>query len=545
MNKKLKKPLKKYTNRETKWSLLAALALATLPLTACGTPTLQEVSSGYTGQTEVDQDITNLDWYINYSWFNTGWGTNLVSKEITKQTGVNINFITPSGNENEKLNALISSDTLPDIVTIGWWDGQVETIIDKDMVWSLNELADKYDPHFWEVANPEVVEWETLEDGNFYGYPNSATAPRDLENHDKLSSNESFLVRKDIYEAIGSPDMSTPEGFYQAVKKAKEYMPEVDGEPLIPVGAHVFDKTGCVSFDKYLQNFLAVPWEKDGKYYDRYTDPDYLTWLKMFRKLNEEGYLSDDIFIDQRVQMEEKIEDGRYFCMIYQYTDMASQEKTIYENNPERIYIAVDGPRNSRGDDPTLPVNNMNGWTVTMISKKCSDPEKAIKLLDFLISEEGQKLVYLGVEGSMYDMVDGKPVVHQEVMDLLNSDRAQYDAVYGADDAYWMLQDTVMQSDWQQPSIEPIEQIKEWTYPYVVYNGQYELPKDSHIQMQDEKQVELWGETLPNLLLAPTEEEFDRILEDFKYQREELGFTELMEEKTKIMQETKEKLHIS
>jgi putative aldouronate transport system substrate-binding protein len=63
--------------------------------------------------------------------------------------------------------------------------------------------------------------------------------------------------------------------------------------------------------------------------------------------------------------------------------------------------------------------------------------------------------------------------------------------------------------------------------------------------MQDEKQVELWGETLPNLLLAPTEEEFDRILEEFKYQREELGFTELMEEKTKIMQETKEKLHIS
>ena len=36
-----------------------------------------------------------------------------------------------------------------------------------------------------------------------------------------------------------------------------------------------------------------------------------------------------------------------------------------------------------------------------------------------------------------------------------------------------------------------------------------------------------------------------RKLEEFKYQREELGFTELMEEKTKIMQETKEKLHIS
>lgn len=69
--------------------------------------------------------------------------------------------------------------------------------------------------------------------------------------------------------------MTTPEGFCAAVKKAAEMFPEVDGEPLIPIGAHVFDNEGNVSFDKYLMNFLAIPWEKDGVYYDRYTDPEY------------------------------------------------------------------------------------------------------------------------------------------------------------------------------------------------------------------------------------------------------------------------------
>lgn len=34
-----------------------------------------------------------------------------------------------------------------------------------------------------------------------------------------------------------------------------------------------------------------------------------------------------------------------------------------------KIYMAVEGPRNSNGDDPTLPTNNMNGWTLTLISK--------------------------------------------------------------------------------------------------------------------------------------------------------------------------------
>ena len=196
----------------------------------------------------------------------------------------------------------------------------------------------------------------------------------------------------------------------------------------------MFDDMGCVSFDKYLQNFLAVPYEKDGKYYDRYTDPEYLRWLKLFRQLGEEGYLAPDIFVDTRTQMSEKIAEGRYFCMLYQRTDLADQEKALYAGDPEKIYIAVDGPKNSKGDDPVLPSPGISGWTVTLISKKCKDPERAMEFLDYLISEEGQKMVYLGIEGITYDMVDGKPVIREDVKKLLNTDRLEYDRLYGADD---------------------------------------------------------------------------------------------------------------
>src|SRR5699024_1459717 len=118
--------------------------------------------------------------------------------------------------------------------------------------------------------------------------------------------------------------------------------PVVDGKSLIPVGADEFTDRGNNSFDVYLQNFLAVPYEKDGKYYDRNTDPEYIRWLKVFRKLGEEGYLKNDIFVDKRSQLEEKIRDGRYFCLLYQSTDIEDQEKVIFKEDPERIYIAVD-----------------------------------------------------------------------------------------------------------------------------------------------------------------------------------------------------------
>lgn len=496
-------------------------------------------------QKHADDKVT-LDWYINFSWFTTQWGNNVVSKKITEDTGININFISPMGNEHEKLNALISSGTLPDIITLGWWENQVDFMIMNDMVYALNELADKYDPYFWQVADSSVVDWYTKEDGNLYCYPNTTYLPEDYEEHDNIGSNQTFLVRKDIYEAIGKPDMTTPEGFKAAVKKAVEMFPEIDGEPIIPIGTHEFTEQGCDSLDLFLQNFLAIPYEKDGVYYDRFTDPEYIRWLKVFRELCEEGYLADDIFVDQRIQMEEKLAKGRYFCMIYQRTDMEDQQKILYSKNPESIYIAVDGPKNSNGDDHVLPGVGINGWTVTLISKNCERPDRAIQLFSYLMSEYGQKITYLGVEGVTYDMIDGKPVIKEEVKKLLINNRKKYDEIYGADNTYWMFQDLVMQLQWLQDLDEPTRQLEEWTYPYTHYLGQYEINFDANSEAgYIEKNIKkLWGETLPKLLLAPSEKEFDRILEGFVKKREKLGFDIYIEKCTEYMNETKKKIGI-
>lgn len=557
--------------RFTKLMALAMIFIMVLSMAACGnkskpsdavaTPdatkapgaedTATPTKSGSDGETvpgwqkNADDKVT-LTWYINFSWFTTPWGENLISKTITKETGVNIEFVVPAGNEAEKLNSLIASDTLPDLVTLGWYEPQVKDIIADGMVYALDELATKYDPYWFDVADPGRVGWFTQEDGHIYGYPNSSFSPADYKKYDNISSNQTFLVRKDIYEAIGSPDMTTPEGFKAAVKAAAAKYPEINGQPIIPIGAHEFAANGNNSFDNYLCNFLAVPYEKDGKVYDRFTDPELIRWLKTFRELGQEGYLLDDIFIDKRAQMEEKIAQGRYFCMLYQRTDLATQEKILYENDPNSIYIAVDGPKNSKGDAYTLPGTGISGWTLTMISKNCKHPDRAIQLCSYLMSEHGQLMTWLGVEGVTWDYVDGVPTMKKEVRDLLNSDRNKYDKEYGSDSAYWMFQDNAMALKWAVPTAEPLGQMERWTYPYVMSTSQYDLTltagsEEAEIQQKVDNE---WGVVLPKLLLASSDKDFDSIWNKFIQMRTDAGMQKVLDKRTEMMKEAKEKLGI-
>ena len=547
------------TTKFKKGFALAAAGVVAVSAVGCGSapkaeqntlPQVSEdkvISADEPGWMRSSDDNVKLQWYINFSWFTTPWGEDLTSKTITEETGIDIEFIVPAGNEAEKLNTMIASDTLPDLLTLGWWEGQISEMIDSDMVYALNELADTYDPYFFQVADDARLGWYTQADGNVYGYPNSSYTPDDYEKYDNIASNQTFLVRKDMYEAIGSPDMSTPEGFLGALEAAQEMFPIVNGQPLIPIGFHEFGETGNWSVEKYLQDFLAIPYEKDGVLYDRTTDPEYIKWLKVLNTASRAGLIANDVFIDKRSQMEEKIAQGRYFAMMYQRTDMSAQQQILFNNDPESIYIAVDGPKNEASDDHVLAGGGIQGWTVTLISKNCKRPDRAIELMTYMMSEHGQKRIFLGVEGETYDMVDGQPVIREEVLKMKQTDRSAYDRTYGADDTFWMMQDLAMQAQWSEGPQEPVKQLEEWTYPYTTFISQYEGLEPA-VGSEEEiiglKIGRAWGEVLPKLILAGSEEEFDTLFNKFVEDRDALGFDKLVAVQQDKMEENKAKLGI-
>ena len=64
----------------------------------------------------------------------------------------------------------------------------------------------------------------------------------------------------------------------------------------------------------------------------------------------------------------------------------------------------------------------------------------------------------------------------------------------------------------------------------------------SEVEIAQEKIEEIHGQMLPRLLLAPTEEEFERLWEEYVALREENGLSAVLQESTRQMREAKEKL---
>jgi putative aldouronate transport system substrate-binding protein len=188
---------------------------------------------------------------------------------------------------------------------------------------------------------------------------------------------------------------------------------------------------------------------------------------------------------------------------------------------------------------------SISGWTVTLISKNVKDKARAIRFLDYLISEEGQRDTFLGKKGVTWDTIDGKDQFLPEVAALLNSDRGSFDKKYGASHTFWMLMDTNVTPAWAPPAVEPFKQMEDWTRGKAHSFSQFDQldPVGSSEEgiMNDKVKTE-WGKVLPKLLLAKSEAEFDEIWNDYLAKRESLGFAKVEAYRQKQYEENVAKL---
>ncbi len=494
-------------------------------------PSVEATANANEAAWKLDTNPVDLTWFVGASWYGRTWGDSLASKYVTEKTGVNVKIEVPSGDANEQLTLMMTSGQLPDLISMGSWETSVKKLWEGDHVYALNELADKYDPYFYKVAGDGTLKWYKQENGNTYGIPNDSYSPNLMHETGMTAANQTFLVRKDLYEEMGSPDLSTPDGFLNALQLLKDKYSEYKGQKMSP-----FFAQGNVAYGmtEYLQNLLAIPYEQDGKVYDRITDPDYIAWLKTFRTAYERKLINADFLVDSDTQVEEKTNNARYFMMVREWNGMVGVNPILASGaNPDSYYIAVDGPQNGKGDAAKLFPGNMDGWMVTMISKSTKNPERAIRFLTYLASEEGQKDLFLGKEGETWDLVNGNPQLKPELVELAATDIEKLEKEYGVLDTYWMMRNPVIVNQWRPEKAAVIKQMEDFANAQAdidsgIYKGLDPLG-DSEAAVSWSRISQNWQEVVPELIMSKSEADFDKVFADFLNRRDNYGFDKVSE----------------
>ena len=150
-----------------------------------------------------------------------------------------------------------------------------------------------------------------------------------------------------------------------------------------------------------LAQYFGAPYEdSEGNYLDIRLTSRYQEMLEFLNNCNKEGIIKSANYSDKAAQIRTNIARGKCFVTAVTPQDYQMAYLNAYGSNIKYIPLVL---TNKDGEAPILQDISGNGYLLTMITKNCKRPDKAIKLLEYLYSEEGQRLVAFGVEGESYN----------------------------------------------------------------------------------------------------------------------------------------------
>jgi putative aldouronate transport system substrate-binding protein len=376
----------------------------------------------------------DFSWYVNYDWFTPiKYGDQPHTKWIIDNLKVNITPISSSGAAATKLNSMIVSNELPDVMVLDRGK-DVERLQQAGKLVALDPYLEKF-PEFVKLVGEKTLNLLRSSDGKLYQIPNWYI------NGPNGNGNAAYIVEKKIYKALGSPKLETWEDLESYLLLVKAKYPDVvpfdageirDGAELQAYGMLYSGSTPDVVpafVGPGSGNPFGVP--KDNKLTSVYADPDFQATATFVSKLFRQGLISKDILTENRDQIKEKLTKGK--IAVWAAYDAVVEGLGREANNILKAADPEDGysviwpiHKNGVDKDKVYPSGfNTLGWNVNVITTNAKDPEAIFSYLTWATSSEGQRLFFFGPQGLFYDKVeDGVPIPNDA---YIHRDLKKYD----------------------------------------------------------------------------------------------------------------------
>lgn len=367
------------------------------------------VPSSVMAEENTQEEPVTIDLFVTENWFTCKDWSGAVCDEITRRTGVKFN-VTIAADYNQ-LPVLVASGDAPEMV---FSSVDYALMSNSDISYDWGSLIEQYCPE-WEIPE-ETKKLYTMSDGKFYTLLNSFSTQEEWES-DPIASPATFAglaINDDIMEELGNPEINSLEDLDAVFAQVKEKYPDV--VPLV---------MNSVWMSYYFAEQMGVNREPsffvndEGNVQYWINQPGQLDYYKLINEWYRKGYImAENYAFNNEDEPLQYAVNGK--CFAYAYTSQGADKinATIKQNGGTLHYSALTQPLT---DHPKYDYT-WNGWAGVYITKNCKNPEAAIKVMEFLHSDEGQRLASWGIEGEDYTM-------SEEGYPIFTSDRGDYDAL--------------------------------------------------------------------------------------------------------------------
>lgn len=411
-----------------------------------------------------------------------------VAKEIERITGVRLDIEYANSVEagKEKIQLMIASNIFPDLIHA---KSNISELKSANSIVKLDEYIDKCENIkkfygndlkrlFWSLNDKSIYEIG----GNVYSNENNLP-------------NAGFQLQHAVVKELGYPKLKTVKDFENAIIQYKKKYPQIDGKETIGLSLCADDWRFMITISN--PACYATGGSDDGEWFVdqnsykvtrhnlRPQEKEYYRWLN---HLNNIGILDKESFTQKYEQYLEKISSGRVLGLTdARWAIDNSVKKLIKENKLDRCYgyypIQLDEKTKSA---EFVSTGYMSGGGI-VVTKNCNDIKGVMNFIDWMCTEEAQILNHWGVEGQHYNVINGKRVLKDEVLNMSTED----------------------------PNFSKITGIGAYGYPFPYYgnlkkssNGQFYTPVDNNeniMKNQSKYEVEIlnkygvntWKELFP------------------------------------------------
>jgi putative aldouronate transport system substrate-binding protein len=260
------------------------------------------------------------------------WKDQFSDKYITEKTGVTIDRFLATGSDNDYLSTIIAANDLPDSIMLDWNNPLVTKLINGGMVYSIDKLIDKYCPKFKGSLDKEMVQYHTL-NGKLWYLPNFYNTKESVLNNRPGISIRPWFVRQDIYNALGKPQMDTPDKLISVLKQVKQKYLDIGLVGMEPFDVNSNGFKGSRSMDFLIYSF-APDLEKERIKDDKKTleypmrNAGFKEAFRFVNKLMNAGLFDPRLLIYKQEQYEEKLFGAKYFMPSEFTNDLYSKFNT-------------------------------------------------------------------------------------------------------------------------------------------------------------------------------------------------------------------------